>query len=86
MISGAQIRGARAILGISANELAQAADISLRTVRRFESVDSIPDGQTRLLDRIKTCLEARGIVFLGDPANSPGVQLQHPGPEELRDP
>jgi len=27
------------------------------------------------MEKVKTALEARGVVFLGDPIDSPGVQL-----------
>lgn len=85
MISGAQIRAARALLGISAAEMAKRADISHRTLQRFEAADGFPDAQTRLLERLKVALEDLGIVFSGDPASSPGVQLQRSKPVEPKD-
>ena len=75
MISGAQIRAARALLGISAAELAQKAKISHRTLQRFEASDGIPDGRTSILAKIGAALEAAGITFTGDPLISPGVEL-----------
>jgi hypothetical protein len=63
MISGAQIRAARALLGISAVELVQMAKISLRTLQRFQSSDGIPDGRTSILAKTAATLEAAGIVF-----------------------
>jgi DNA-binding transcriptional regulator YiaG len=74
MISGGQIRAARALLGLSAAELARLSGISHRTVQRFEAVDGIPDGRTALMRLIKA-LENQGITFHGDPVKSPGVQL-----------
>ncbi len=78
MISGAQIRGARALLAISAAELAQRAKISLRTIQRFEATDGIPEGRTSVLAQITAVLEAAGIAFTGDPLTSPGVELKRP--------
>jgi predicted transcriptional regulator len=63
------------LLHITASELAEQAGISQRTLQRFEASEGIPDAQARLLDRVKVALEAKGIVFLGDPVTAPGVQL-----------
>jgi DNA-binding Xre family transcriptional regulator len=75
MISGAQIRAARALLGMSGTELSELAGVGWSTVQRFETNDEIPASKAGTLERIKNALEARGVVFLGDPVNSPGVQL-----------
>lgn len=75
MISGAQIRGARALLGWTATELSERAEVSWSTIQRFESQDQIPSNKAGTLERLKATLEAHGIVFLGDPEKSPGVQL-----------
>jgi transcriptional regulator with XRE-family HTH domain len=75
MLSAAQIRGARALLNISAAELAEASGVDLRTIQRFESVVGVPKSRAGTLDRIKETLEAAGITFLGDPITSPGVRL-----------
>lgn len=75
MISGPQIRAARALLDITASELADEAGISLRTLQRFEASQGVPDAQARLLERLKHTLEQRGVAFLGDPQHAPGVQL-----------
>ena len=76
MVSGTQLRAARALLGMSAAQLAEVAGVGHRTVQRFEADEEIPDGRTAILLQIIRALEARGIVFLGDPLASPGVQLQ----------
>lgn len=78
MLAAAQIRGARALLGISATELAEASGVDLRTIQRFESVAGVPKSRSGTLTRIKETLENAGITFLGDPLASPGVQLMHP--------
>jgi transcriptional regulator with XRE-family HTH domain len=82
MISGAQIRAARALLGISAAELAQRAKISHRTLQRFEASDGIPDGRTSVLAKIGQALEAAGIAFTGDALTAPGIQLTKKPPEK----
>ncbi len=76
MISAAQIRAARALLGISAAELAEQADVDWSTVQRFESAEGVPPSRSGTLQRIKKTLENAGVAFLGDPVASPGVQVQ----------
>ncbi len=80
MISGSQIRAARALLGISATELAERARVDWSTVQRFESADGISKSRSGTLQRIKNTLEVAGITFVGDPETSPGVQLQRSSP------
>ena len=75
MPSGPQIRAARALLGIPADELAGLAAVTLRTIQRFEGVQSVPASRSGTLERVKAALEAEGIEFLGDPITSPGVRL-----------
>ena len=76
MISGAQIRAARNLLGLSSREFAAFAEVSWATVKRFEEVDGIPPSRSGTLERVKAALEAAGIEFLGDPIHSPGVRLK----------
>ena len=76
MISSAQIRSARGLLGISANELAEMAKVTWRTVQRFEAANCIPASRGGTLERVKAALEQAGIEFLGDPVASPGVRLR----------
>lgn len=78
MISAGQIRGARALLKISATELAERAGVTWKTVQRFESAAGIPPSRSGTLERVKAALEASGIEFIGDPIESPGVQLRTP--------
>ena len=75
MITSDQIRAARALLRWSADDLANAADIGIATVRRFESVDGVPSGQIRILESLKQSLEDAGVEFIGSPDDQPGVRL-----------
>jgi transcriptional regulator with XRE-family HTH domain len=76
MPSGSQIRAARGLLGWSASELAEHAEVTLRTIQRFETVEGVPPNRSGTLDKVRAALEARGIEFLGDPDKSPGVRLR----------
>ena len=73
--SSSQIRASRALLGISAAELARTAAVGEATVKRFELASGIPPSRSDTLKRVKAALEAAGIEFIGDPINSPGVRL-----------
>jgi transcriptional regulator with XRE-family HTH domain len=79
MISASQIRAARGLLDISAAELSTLSGVDLRTIQRFERSLGVPPSRSGTLERIKGTLEARGIVLLGDPLSSPGVQLKRSG-------
>lgn len=75
LITSGQIRAARAILKWSAEDLAQDSGVGIATVRRFESADGVPSGQTRILQAIYNSLVSNGIEFIGSPDDRPGVRL-----------
>jgi transcriptional regulator with XRE-family HTH domain len=76
MISPAQIRAARALLGMTGQELAREAGIGWATLQRFECAPGIPPSRGGTLERVQAALERAGITFIGDPVTSPGVQLR----------
>lgn len=76
MVSGSQIRAARGLLGLSAAELGELAEVGWATIQRFEAADGIPPSRGGTLGRVKDALEQAGIEFLGDPLTSPGVRLR----------
>jgi transcriptional regulator with XRE-family HTH domain len=63
---------ARAALRMTVAELAERAGVSHSTITRLEN--DHPCGPGDVLGRIRTALEARGIVFVD--GDSPGVQLK----------
>lgn len=75
MICGSQIRAARAALGWSAEELADHAGISVRTVIRFEQAGGVPPSRSSTLLDVKKVLEAAGIEFVGAPDAGPGIRI-----------
>ena len=75
MISGAQIKAARALICVSSREFADFSGVSWATVKRFEECHGIPPSRMGTLERVKAALEQAGIEFLGDPVASPGVRL-----------
>lgn len=65
VITGSQVRMARAALRISAAELARGSGLSERTIWRIEQTDGIPAKATvESVERLRSYLESRGITFL----------------------
>jgi transcriptional regulator with XRE-family HTH domain len=75
MITGTQIRSARAALRWTSEDLAEKAGITSRTVKRLEQFNGIPDCRSTTLLLIKKVIEAAGIEFIGSAENGPGVRL-----------
>ena len=80
MISGPQMRAARALLGIDQRRLAQLAGISLPTVQRMETSDATVRGTVDTLMKVVEALETAGIELIGEGARSDaggrGVRLR----------
>jgi transcriptional regulator with XRE-family HTH domain len=75
MLTGIQIRSARAALGWSVQELADRAGVAAKTIMRLESVVGVPQSRTGTLQLIKRALESAGIEFIGTPEDRPGIRL-----------
>jgi transcriptional regulator with XRE-family HTH domain len=78
MITAPQIKGARAMLGLSQRELAELASVGLATVQRIELTAEIR-GAAETIWKIQKALEAAGVEFIpGDEQRGPGVRLKEP--------
>jgi transcriptional regulator with XRE-family HTH domain len=75
-VSIRQIKAARALLSWSQEQLAQAADISIPTIKRLESNDGPLGGRTETAKKIRAALEAAGIEFIDENGGGPGVRLR----------
>lgn len=82
MITAAQLRAARALLGIDQRQLANLAGISLPTVQRMEACEGTVRGMVDSLTKIIAALEGAGIDLIADNAVSAsggrGVRLRSP--------
>lgn len=79
VLTGSQIRAARALLKWSAHDLAIKCGVSYAAIQRAESVEQMPNMQSRNLAAIKSALEAGGVVFLDAGQNrdgGPGARLR----------
>jgi hypothetical protein len=76
MIEAAQIRAARALLGVNQIKLSAWAAISVGTVKRIEASSEIR-GAAETLWKIQKALEREGVEFIGaDETKGPGVRLK----------
>ena len=73
MITPQQIRGARAMLGLTQAELAELAGISKTGLNNIESGAADPKIST--LKAIEGALEAAGVIFIKENGEGPGVRL-----------
>ena len=78
MITGWQIRAARAALAWSAQTLAERSGVGLRTIMRLEASDDLPSSRTTTLQDIQSALEAAGVEFIGSPRDRPGIRVSTP--------
>ncbi|WP_371055735.1 multiprotein-bridging factor 1 family protein [Rhodosalinus sp. K401] len=74
MIDGRQIQAARALLGWSQRQLAEAAELSVPTVQRAEGAARLR-ASAEAHAAIRAALEAAGVVFLDPNGGGPGVRL-----------
>ena len=70
MITAAQMRAARALLGIDQRELARRSGLSLPTIQRMESSDGVVRGNVDSLMKLVDALAGGGIELIGEGAAS----------------
>ena len=73
MISAAQLRAARALLGIDQRELADLAGLSVPTIQRMEASEDVIRGNVDSLVKLTAALEKCGIELIGEGAVSRGA-------------
>ncbi len=75
MLTPAQLRAARALVGWSRETLAEKAGVSAQTVTGFELLGA--NSRISTLYKIRRALEAAGVRFIDeDEQDGPGVRLQ----------
>jgi transcriptional regulator with XRE-family HTH domain len=66
MLSGIQIRAARALLGWNQARLAEQAGLSVITVKRLEAAGEDIHAHFATILKVKTAFEDAGVLFLGE--------------------
>jgi transcriptional regulator with XRE-family HTH domain len=72
MITAAQLRAARALLGLDQRALADAAQLSVPTIQRMEASEGIIRGTVDSLMKLVSALDTAGVELIGEDAMSGG--------------
>jgi transcriptional regulator with XRE-family HTH domain len=82
MITAAQLRAARAMLGMDQRTLAELSGLSVPTIQRMEASEGVIRGNVDSLMKLVGALDAGGIELISDNAISSGggrgVRLKRP--------
>jgi len=83
MITAAQLRAARALIGIDQKKLAELSGVSLPTIQRMEASDGNVRGVIDTLTKVIEALQAEGVEMIGEYSRSNGggrgVRLRQAG-------
>jgi predicted transcriptional regulator len=84
MITAAQMRAARALLGLDQKQLAELSGVSLPTIQRMEASEGNVRGVVDTLTKVIEAFERAGVVLIGDDVPSTGggrgVRFKEPRP------
>ena len=72
MITGSQMKAARALLGIDQKELARLSGVSLPTIQRMEASDGIVRAVVDSLEKVANAINDAGVELIGSGARSEG--------------
>lgn len=72
MLTAAQMKAARALLGWDQRQLAEAAGVSLPTIQRMESSDGTVRANVDTLVKVVEALQRAGLELIGEGTASPG--------------
>jgi transcriptional regulator with XRE-family HTH domain len=75
LLTGPQLRAARAMARMDQEELAKAAGVTGNTVRRLEAMEGRLRATTTTVDSLQRALETAGVVF-----TARGVELREKEP------
>jgi predicted transcriptional regulator len=73
MITAAQMKAARALLGIDQRALARLAGVSLPTIQRMEASNGTVRAVVDSLEKVVTALNGAGVELIGTGARSEGA-------------
>jgi len=70
MITAAQLRAARALLGLDQRALAELAGLSVPTIQRMETSNGVIRGNVDSLTKLITALDGAGVEVIAEGAGS----------------
>ena len=74
MITKEQCRAGRGLVGWTAKQLAEAAQVGVMTVSRFEAGQGEPNAATRAV--VRSALEKAGVQFIPENGGGAGVRMR----------
>jgi predicted transcriptional regulator len=74
LIDGAQLRAARALLGLEKQQLADQTGVSIATIKRLEKVDGRFDARISTVETLERFFAERGVSFYD--GDEPGARLR----------
>jgi transcriptional regulator with XRE-family HTH domain len=81
MMTGAQVRAARALAGIDQRDLADHAGLSVPTIQRMEASDGVVRGNVDSLMKLVAAFEKLGIELINaNESGGRGVRFKSAGP------
>lgn len=84
MVTGAQLRAARALLNVSVAELAETTGLAVNTIRRAEGTNGQAPITAANMKLLLTMLGQAGVLFIPADALGPGVRLASPDTTKMR--
>jgi transcriptional regulator with XRE-family HTH domain len=88
VITAAQLRAARALLGIDQRQLADLAGLSVPTIQRMEASEGVIRGNVDSLMKLVAALDQGGVELIGEGGSSHGggrgVRLRNATPPAAR--
>ena len=76
LLTGPQIRAARALIGWSAEDLSRQSFVSLRTIRRAELAEPHTTMTVANNSAVRRALESAGVEFIDANGGGPGLRLR----------
>lgn len=73
MITGAQMRAARALLGLDQKTLAELSGVSLPTIQRMEASDGNVRGNIDTLTKVIEAFDRAGVELIAENVKSDGL-------------
>ncbi|WP_152968454.1 helix-turn-helix domain-containing protein [Gemmobacter sp. LW-1] len=74
--TGRQLAAARALAGLTQGDVAEAARISIPTLKRMEASEGPAAGMANNVEAVRRALEAAGVEFIPENGGGAGVRLR----------
>ncbi len=75
-VTGRQVAAGRALIGMAQGDLAEAARISVPTLRRMEASEGAATGMANNVEAVRRALESAGVEFIPENGGGAGVRLK----------